>query len=89
MCVFVAFLVFLAAYFIAKGVRRTVRRLTEQRRRHRNVGLVVGRLAQGFIVFLGLMVGLVIALPTFKPAQLIELLGISSVARRCSRLRLP
>ncbi|MGV3533430.1 MAG: mechanosensitive ion channel family protein, partial [Chthoniobacteraceae bacterium] len=78
--IFVAFLVFLAAYFLAKGVRRTVGRLTEKRRRHRNVSLVIGRLAQGFIVFLGLMIGLVIALPTFKPAQLVELLGISSVA---------
>jgi small-conductance mechanosensitive channel len=51
------------------------------RRPHtRNVGLVLGRLAQGLVILLGLLVALSIALPDFGAGQLIEVLGISSVA---------
>ncbi|MEO7317386.1 MAG: mechanosensitive ion channel family protein, partial [Chthoniobacteraceae bacterium] len=76
----VALVVFLAFYFAAKGVRSGIRRLSARRKQHQNVGLVLGRLAQGVIVFLGLLIALVIALPNFKPAQLVEFLGLSSVA---------
>jgi small conductance mechanosensitive channel len=76
----VAFAVFLIFYLAGKLIRHGIRQVSERRRRHRNVGLVLGRLAQGFIIFIGLMIGLVIALPTLKPAQLVEFLGISSVA---------
>ncbi len=41
-----ALIVFLLFYFAAKGVRALVRRLNDRYRRHRNVGLVMGRLAQ-------------------------------------------
>ncbi len=78
--IIVALLVFLIFYLAAKLIRHSIRHLSERRRRHRNVGLVLGRLAQGFIVFIGLLIGLVIALPNLKPAQLVEFLGISSVA---------
>jgi small conductance mechanosensitive channel len=37
-------------------------------------------LAQGTLIILGLLVALVIALPSFRPGQLVQLLGISSVA---------
>ena len=76
----VALLVFFAFYFAGKGIRSVIRRVSQKRRRHRNVGLVLGRLAEAGVIFLGLMIALVIALPTFKPAQLVQLLGISSVA---------
>jgi len=75
-----ALAVFFIFYFLAKGVRSGIRRVSARRKRHQNVGLVLGRLAQGVIVFLGLLIALVIALPTFKPAQLVEFLGLSSVA---------
>ena len=76
----VAVVVFAIFYLIAKGVRSGIRRFNAKRKRHQNVGLVLGRLAQGVIIFLGLLIALVIALPTFKPAQLVEFLGLSSVA---------
>lgn len=76
----VALVCLIAFYFAAKGVRSGIRRVSARRKQHQNVGLVLGRLAQGALVFLGLLIALVIALPTFKPAQLVELLGISSVA---------
>ncbi len=75
-----ALIVFLLFYFAAKGVRALVRRLNDRYRRHRNVGLVMGRLAQGIIILVGLLWALVIALPSFQPGQLVSLLGISSVA---------
>ena len=76
----VASVVYALFYVTAKNVRRLVSRLSDRRRKHRNVGLVLGRLAEGALLLLGVLVALVIALPSFKPAQLIQLLGISSVA---------
>ncbi|MDQ3622299.1 MAG: mechanosensitive ion channel family protein [Verrucomicrobiota bacterium] len=76
----VALVVFSVFYFAGKGIRSVIRRVSRKRRRHGNVGLVLGRLAQAGVIFLGLMIALVIALPTFKPAQLVQFLGISSVA---------
>lgn len=67
-------------YLIAKGVRALVRRFTERRKGHRNLGLVLGRLSQAVIIMIGLLVALVIVLPGFTPGQLFELLGIGSVA---------
>lgn len=78
--IIVAFLVFVVFYIVAKMVRGVIRNLSDRRKRRRNVGLVLGRLMQWLIVFVGLMIALVIALPTFKPAQLVQFLGISSVA---------
>ncbi len=75
-----ALLVFVIFYIAAKAIRRVVRTISNKRRRHRNVGVVLGRLMQWLVVFLGLLIALVIALPTFKPAQLVQFLGISSVA---------
>lgn len=76
----VAVLVFVLFYLVAKGVRGLVRRVSTQRRRHRNLGLALGRLAQFAMVIIGLLIALVIALPGFTPGRLIELLGLSSVA---------
>lgn len=75
-----AFVVFIILYLVAKGVRAAVRKLADRSRKRRNVGIVLGRLAQWLIVLVGLMIALVIAIPSFKPGQLVQLLGISSVA---------
>lgn len=75
-----AFVVFMAFYLAAKVLRGVTRRVFQKRTRHRNLGFVVGRLAQGTLVILGLLVALVVAIPTFRPGQLVQLLGIGSVA---------
>lgn len=75
-----AILVFFMFYIAAKGIRMLVRKLSWQRKRHRNVGLVMGRLAQGLIILVGLLVAFVIALPAFRPTQMLEFLGIGTVA---------
>lgn len=76
----IALFVFAAFYVVARLTRRVIRNLTERRKRHRNVGLVLGRLAEGGLMLVGVLVALVIAIPSFQPAQLIQLLGISGVA---------
>jgi small-conductance mechanosensitive channel len=57
-----------------------VRAIAQRNRRHRNIGLVMGRLSYGLIIFIGLLIALVIAIPGFTPGELISILGLSSVA---------
>ena len=76
----IALFVLIASYVLATGVRLLVQRVSERTRRHRNLGLVLGRLAQFTLIFLGLLIALVIALPGFTPSRLVELLGLTSVA---------
>ncbi len=76
----VALVVFLVFFFVSKGVRAGVRALAQRNRRHYNLGLVLGRLSGGLIIFVGLLIALVIAIPGFTPGQLVSILGLSSVA---------
>ncbi|HEV2132596.1 MAG TPA: hypothetical protein VGR27_15885, partial [Longimicrobiaceae bacterium] len=75
-----ALVVFATFFVIAKTVRRLVRRFAESRDRHRNLELVLGRLAQWLVIFLGLLVATAIVFPTFSPGDLITLLGVGGVA---------
>lgn len=60
----IAMIVFFIFFFIARAMKRAVRRATENRRRARNLGLVLGRLAQGVTILIGLFVALSIVVPT-------------------------
>lgn len=75
-----ALIVFAIFFFAATAIRRLVRRLTRNRHHARNLGLVLGRLAQGATMLLGLFVSLSIVIPTFRAGDLVQLLGISGVA---------
>lgn len=76
----VALIVFVAMALAGMAVRAGVRAVAQRNRRHFNLGLVLGRLGQGLIVFLGLLIALVIAIPGFTAGELISILGLSSVA---------
>ncbi|MEO6236332.1 MAG: mechanosensitive ion channel family protein [Vicinamibacterales bacterium] len=77
----VGLLVFGAFVLLGFGVKSVVARLTEARlHTHRNAGAAIGRLAHGLVIFVGLLVALSVALPSFKPGDVIQVLGISSVA---------
>jgi small-conductance mechanosensitive channel len=76
----VALLAFVLAVALARVVRSAVRRVASRSTRHRNLEVVAGRLVYGGVLLLGLLVALVIALPGFSPGQLVNLLGLSSVA---------
>jgi small-conductance mechanosensitive channel len=76
-----AVIVFGLFFLAARGIKTLAARVTETRwHAHNNAGTAIGRLAQGLVVFVGLLVSLSVALPTFKPGDVVQVLGISSVA---------
>lgn len=75
-----AIVVFAVFFIVAGMVRRLVRRLTRNRRHARNLGLILGRLAQWLILLVGLFISLSIVIPTLRAGDLVQLLGISGVA---------
>lgn len=75
-----ALIVFIIFLFIASRIKVLVKRLTRNRRSARNLGLVLGRLAQGLTILIGLFIALSIVIPSFKAGDLVQLLGISGVA---------
>ncbi|HAG83480.1 MAG TPA: mechanosensitive ion channel protein MscS [Cyanobacteria bacterium UBA12227] len=75
-----AIIVFALFFLAARSIRSAVRHLTRRHRQARNLGLVLGRLAQGITILVGLFVALSIVIPSFKAGDLVQLLGISGVA---------
>jgi small conductance mechanosensitive channel len=75
-----AVIVFILFLVVAGRIKALVKRLTRNRRYARNLGLVLGRLAQGVIILIGLFIALSIVIPTFRASDLVQLLGISGVA---------
>ena len=73
-------LIVVAFFFLARFVNRTVARLTAKRSRIRTAGEAVGRLAQGGVILVGLLVAMSVALPGFSPGDAVGMLGIGSVA---------
>jgi len=75
----IAAVVLVIFWLLAKGARLLLRRLT---RGHAsaNIGAVMGRLAYGGMLLLGLLVALTIAAPSVKPADLLSVLGVGGVA---------
>jgi small-conductance mechanosensitive channel len=78
--ILLALFVFGLFYAVARGISWSIRRATEKRGRGGNVGIVIGRLSQGLVLLIGLLVALSVALPTFRPGDVVQLLGIGSVA---------
>lgn len=76
----VALVVFFIFFFASKGVRKLARHFAQRKTRHRKAAFILGHLAQAALIIVGLLVSLVIAVPSFQPGQVIQLLGISSVA---------
>ena len=77
--IIIAIIVFIIFWIVAKFSRRLIKNLT-RRKKSRNLGLVLARLSQGFIILIGAFVALAIIIPSFKPGDLVELLGVSGVA---------
>ncbi|MBD2465498.1 mechanosensitive ion channel family protein [Oscillatoria sp. FACHB-1407] len=75
-----ALIVFAIFFIVAGTIRRLVRRLTRDRRHARNLGLILGRLAQWTTILIGLFISLSIVIPTLRAGDLVQLLGISGVA---------
>lgn len=75
-----ALIVFAIFFIVAGAIRRLVRRVTRHRRYARNLGLILGRLAQWVTILIGLFISLSIVIPTLQAGDLVQLLGISGVA---------
>jgi small conductance mechanosensitive channel len=75
-----ALIVFAIFFVFGREIKRVVRRVTRHHHQARNLGLVLGRLAQSAIVLVGLFISLSIVIPTLKAGDLVQLLGISGVA---------
>ncbi|MDP5338815.1 MAG: mechanosensitive ion channel family protein, partial [Nodularia sp. (in: cyanobacteria)] len=72
--------VFTIFVIVGRSIKGFVRRLTSHRTYARNLGMVLGRLAQGVTVLVGLFISLSIVFPSLKASDLVQLLGISGVA---------
>ncbi|MBK4736579.1 mechanosensitive ion channel family protein [Noviherbaspirillum pedocola] len=72
-------LVFILFLFTARGIKALVQQFAA-RRRHRNLALVLGRVAQWGTLLFGLLLAVTIAFPSFTPANLISALGITGIA---------
>ncbi len=77
--ILIAIVVFIIFWFVAKFSRRLIKNLTK-RKKSRNLGLVLARLSQGIIILVGAFIALAIIIPSFKPGDLVQLLGVSGVA---------
>jgi small conductance mechanosensitive channel len=77
---FLAFLIVTAFYLIAKRIRLIVTYTTDRRQKAKHLGQILGRLAQSAVVTIGVLVALTMIFPSFRPSDLIQLLGIGSVA---------
>jgi small conductance mechanosensitive channel len=75
-----ALIVFAIFFFVARASKKVVVKLTRDRRHARNLGMVLGRLAQGTTILVGLFIALSIVIPSLKASDLVQLLGISGVA---------
>jgi small conductance mechanosensitive channel len=75
-----ALIVFAIFFFIARTIKKVVKNLTRDLRQARNLGMVLGRLAQGTTILVGLFVALSIVILSIKANDLVQLLGISGVA---------
>ena len=67
--------------FIGLGllVRASVRHVATRRDRA-NLGRVLGRFLQWVVIFVGVLIGLTVILPSLKPGDLVAGLGVTSVA---------
>jgi hypothetical protein len=72
-----ALIVFAFFFFVAGKIKGLVKRLTRKHRQARNLGLVLGRLAQGVTILIGLFIALSIVIPSFKAGDLVQLLELA------------
>src|SRR5438270_372793 len=75
-----ALLIFTCFYYLARRTHIFVFSLAERRQKARNLGIILGKLAQSAVIVTGLLVSLAVLFPSFKPGDLIQLLGIGSIA---------
>ena len=76
----IALIIFCVSLVVAGVVRSIVRRILERRVRHRNLAILLGQVVQAVVIILGFLIALSVIAPSFQAADLIKVLGITSVA---------
>ena len=76
----IASLVFVIFWVLSIFFKKAVTRILGSRKLHQNLVTVFRRVGSALILFLGFMVAMIIAVPSFTPGKLIGALGIGSVA---------
>lgn len=76
----IGIVVFALLLLVARGARALGEKLAGRARKHRNLGLVLGGLFYWGLVLLAALVSLSIIIPSFRAGNLIELLGVGTVA---------
>lgn len=66
--------------FLASAAKSLVRRITKNRGRRANLGLLLGQLTQATVAIFGFLVALSAVAPSFHASDLIKMLGVGSVA---------
>ncbi len=75
-----AIVVILIFWFLSIVFKKVVQKVLGSRIHHQNLVKVFQRVGGALIIFVGVMIAMVIAVPGFTPAKLIGALGIGSVA---------
>src|SRR5580704_9426289 len=75
-----ATVIFIIFLILASAVRSVVRKISQQRNHHRNLGLLLGQLAHLSVIIIGLLTALSAVAPSFQAGDLIKMLGVGSVA---------
>jgi small conductance mechanosensitive channel len=78
--VLLAAVLFAVFLIIASVAKSAIRRMSRQRDRRQNLGLLLGQLAQVSIMVLGFLIAVSVIAPSFHASDLIKVLGIGSVA---------
>src|SRR5215471_7812808 len=73
-------IVFAIFMLLAFAVRWLVEGFSRQYQYARNLGLVLGRLAQAVVLVFGLLVAATVVAPSFHTSDLIKVLGIGGIA---------
>ncbi len=76
----IALVIFVAFLILASTAKSIVRRLSMHRQHHNNLAILLGQLVQALVLILGFLVSFSVVAPSFRAANLIQILGIGSVA---------
>jgi small conductance mechanosensitive channel len=76
----IAVIVFLVFFFVARGINAAIRAAINRNKKHQNLALVLGRLAQWVVILCGIFAALIIVIPSLTASDFVGLLGITSVA---------
>lgn len=78
--VVIAAIVLVLFLFIATWVKKLINRVGRRSGLSQSASILMGRLSRWLVIFFGILIALSIVIPSFDPGQLIQLLGISSIA---------